>query len=258
MSIFLITARPNWLVPVFRQTGFMVEYKRFPADYTWRPFLDLSDTVYDDAAILTSIGDLQAADITLNGLIVAAGADIVTALTQSGTALVNAANAQTTADEALAAAAEANGGALDAVAEIKRRLPMTFSLMSDEFVWEAGTKQYATSSLIGYNWTAFSVQQNAVARHQFVARAGKYTINILCQKASNSGTIDFTLDGNPLVTALDLYAAAANNTFIHTITNVTVNDNGDHDIAFGVPAKNPSSSGYYTGMQKIWGFRTGD
>jgi hypothetical protein len=145
---------------------------------------------------------------------------------------------------------------ISSITDIKARLPQTFSLMSDEFVWEAGTKAYAVSTVSPYNFIAFTTTLNAVARRYFTARAGTYTINILASKSNNAGKLDFALDGTPFLTALDLYAATAVPFFVQTVTGVVLNNNGDHEIAFSVPAKNPSSSAYYTGIFKIWGYKT--
>jgi len=129
---FLLNNRPNWIIPVFRQTGFIIEYKRFPADYMWRGFLDLSGVVFDptslqdqidalvatDETFATQIIDLAATDVSLAadiasaiGQASAAQADATTALANAATALTAANEADDTADAAQSTATAAGAAA---------------------------------------------------------------------------------------------------------------------------------------------------
>lgn len=56
---FLLNGRPNWIVPLFRQIGNVIEYKRFPADYKWREFLDLSSVAGDASEALETANEAQ-------------------------------------------------------------------------------------------------------------------------------------------------------------------------------------------------------
>src|SRR3972149_1320668 len=92
---FLLTTKPNWIIPVFRQTGFIIEYKRFPADYMWRPFIDLSEVIVD----LTDINDaIEALDTA-----------VIAAQSTADTALTTATIAESQANIGIADAATAYG-----------------------------------------------------------------------------------------------------------------------------------------------------
>lgn len=39
----LITQVVRWFAPIFQQVGNLIQYKRFPADYMWRDFIDFTD-----------------------------------------------------------------------------------------------------------------------------------------------------------------------------------------------------------------------
>lgn len=145
----------------------------------------------------------------------------------------------------------------NAIDEIKARQPDHFEIMTDEFIWTSGTKVYAVSNFLPYNWLAFSTTNTAVAQRTIQCRAGKYTINILTQKDSARARLDMGIDGTTILSALDLYAPSANNTFIHTLTNVAINSNIDHVLVIAANGHNASSSGYTMGISKIWGYRTG-
>lgn len=59
----LMINRPNWFSPIFSQVGNMIKYKRFPADYMERDFLDLQPLVDGIEALGTEVTSLQT-DVT--------------------------------------------------------------------------------------------------------------------------------------------------------------------------------------------------
>jgi hypothetical protein len=245
MSIFLLTTRPNWIVPVFRQTDMLIEYKRFPADYIWRPFLDLSGVVYDDTAVWDAISELEATDTATLEALALIGADAATAQATADSALANAATAQTTAenaqetaDEALALAGSAVG--LSALPDNIYLTPENFRAIVTGFTAptsQAGQWTHSYSDLAG---------SGAIGDAKVLLGAGDYEFTIGYVKAADAGNLALKIDGAGSVTAIPAMYNAT--TQLSQLTQGTLANGvtaGLHTIRLEVTGKAPASSGFH-------------
>jgi hypothetical protein len=86
----------------------------------------------------------------------------------------------------------------------------------------------------------------------FFIKAGTYTFHRLLFKASDSGKVDWTLDGASIVTGEDHYNGV--NTFgvENTTGSIVITGDGMHTLVATVNGKNGSSSSYYTNYAAVW------
>jgi len=184
---FLINARPNWIVPVFRQTGNIIEYKRFPADYMWRSFLDLSGVAVDLTPINEAIAELQLVDAAMLASIEAVAALANTANETAETAL-------STANDALAAV----GTAADRDA----------AWMVDEsaIIGETGTNSISTSYIYGVAWFTANAGSAFRWRDTLDMSLGG-TFKFWFHRFPTGGISNLSVDGNNLGT-INFYNAS--------------------------------------------------
>jgi len=259
---FLLTERPNWLIPTFRQqietepVSVKIQYKRFPSDYMWRDFLDLTPFITNITDINTQIQDIlntlnnmqvqidetEGIAIDAYDLAIIAGDIANAALTDAANAQVSADTANNTADDALALATAGGGG---------RRATM----WADEFHYTAGTPVLLHSSTYRYNFIRYTDTLNAKFTTSFVSGAlndgGLY---FLCTKSANSGIITAKIDGTTVGSA-DLYSATTLNNELALIgfgfSNPTF-PAGYHKLEVETTGKFASSSGYAASITKIY------
>jgi len=237
---FLLIERPNWVVPIFRQVDNVIQMKRFPADYKWRDFIDLTAIVAsipsDLADTLTGIG--EAIDTLAAGVVDAqtsAAAATVAAATAQSTA-DGAVSYNTTQDAAIAAAAAAAAGNTSL-------LPQRGHFHSEEQAVTTGTEARNTDSTYPFAGGKYTSTQNAVIEFYLTCRAGSHlVISVLGQKIASGGVITMWLDGTQ-VNSQDCYAAVTDKAFTwgQTLGAIAA---GDHVLAFKCLTKNGSSSGY--------------
>lgn len=252
---FLLTPRPNWLLPLFQQTGLVLEYKRFPADYMWRPFLDLSELSFDTTDIDEAIAALEMSVTDLYDLMDLANADIlllytglsdaniaiVAAQNDATNALADAAAAQATADAALAAA----GGATPK----NRRVTM----FHDEANVSGGALTLNINAGFINNYASFSTVQGFNAYQSFACDLmPACKLYFIGTKSNASGIMSVYLDGN-FVSNLDWYNST---TLLNQIQFISFAANaisaGRHVLRLEVATKNGSSSGYALTLTKYW------
>lgn len=226
MSILLIN-RPNWIVPVFQEliesdpTVYKIQFKRFPADYMWRDFLDLTPIMLG----------MEALDLTATE-----------ALVTANQAVTDAAAAQNTADEALALGG-AGGGA--------RRATMWM----DEAHYVTGTPTRQINSAYIGNVIVFTTTLFAEFTFSFVSGALNDGELVFVGTRSNaSGEIDIFVDDEFMVT-IDLYNST---TLINQemsaafgLGNPTFAA-GYHKLRVRVQDKHASSLGYACALSKIY------
>lgn len=248
---FLLTTKPNWLLPVFRQTGLVLEYKRFPADYMWRPFLDLSELSFDTTDIDDAIAALEMSVTDLYDLMDLANADIlalytglsdaniaiVAAQNDATNALSDAAAAQATADAALAAAGGAaafpNGHTLS---------PRALKTLSGGFA------QPSFSTSVWLSQFCLMSGLNTEAEITLPFAAGNWVVEMLVTKGATSG--DTTLYFDNVDKGFSSGYAASNTNAILTwvVNSVTA---GLHTARFKITGHQPSSSGYTLAASQI-------
>lgn len=207
---FLLTTHPNWLLPVFQQTGFILEYKRFPSDYMWRPFLDLSELSVD-------LTDINTAISTLEGQV----ADHETRID----------TAQAAADAAAATAAAAAVG-----------YPSGHTL--SPYALEAVSGGFAPPVFSNTSWLSHYCLingLNAEAKIRLPFEAGNWSIHMMGVKHSTAGDITCYFDGVSLGFVGAYAAANALFVFSWVVNSVVA---GMHEVSFKVTGHQPSSTGY--------------
>lgn len=257
MPMILLIQKPNWIIPVFRQTGLIVEYKRFPADYMWRPFLDLSELSVDLTAIYASIAALEATDIVLADGITDAAALALAAADAADEALAAANEADDTADAAQAAADAAQATADAALASSGVANPTTCRVFADELIYVTGTPSTVQSSAVPYGVSVSTTTDLAACRYWVDLKAGTWEFHFNALKRNDCGRVVISLDSIILENTLDLYAAATNIMFVRSYTGITIPADGRYQLGFTVSGKNGSSAGFVFAPYKFWGRRTG-
>lgn len=96
---------------------------------------------------------------------------------------------------------------------------------------------------------ASAAYQNASAdadsfTHSFMLKGGTYTFVRLGITAPNSGIIDWTLDGTPILSSDDYYSAGLTVNVRKSTGSISVVGNGRHVLTGTVNGKNASSGGY--------------
>lgn len=256
---FLLTGRPNWIIPLFQQTGNILQYKRFPADYMWRDFLDLSSLVFDPTDINEAIAALDAevtaaydlaasayeyAD-TANSQAAIGIADAATAYALAESASIDAGNAQTDATTALTNAATAQATADAALAgtllpDCAYLVPSNFRTITVGFttpVLQSGQWTHAYSDLNG---------SGSIADCKILLAAGDYDFSLGYIKGADEGNLALKVDGTGSTTSIpSMYNAT---TLLGQIVEgqlVTGLAAGLHTIRLEVLGKSPSSSGFH-------------
>jgi hypothetical protein len=256
---FLLTGRPNWIIPLFQQTGYILQYKRFPADYMWRDFLDLSSLVFDPTDINDAIAALDAEVTAVNELATSAYeyadtansqaaigiADAATAYALAESASIDAGNAQTTANTALTNAATAQATADAALAgtllpDCAYLVPSNFRTISVGFatpVLQAGQWTNAYSDLNG---------SGAIADCKILLEAGDYDFSLGYIKWNSAGNLALKVDGTGSTTSIpSMYNAT---TLLGQIIEgqlISSLSAGLHTIRLEVLGKNLSSAGFH-------------
>jgi hypothetical protein len=281
MTILSVT-RPNWIVPLFRQTGYVIEYKRFPADYRWREFLDLSEidtriTAIEanlPANLAATLATMTAATATAQARANEGVANAATAQstanaanTNASTANANAADAQATADNAVSAAAAAQSTANSALStanaalptsSIANYLPNRFAIFSDELIPITGTNQRFLDAT-NYPYGTINLINSSTGEYQFqvCVQAGTYTIHILYQRANNRAKMRLYHDATALGSEIEGYNSTPIYVNEAVQTGISIPVNGVYLFRFIVTGRNASNTtAYYFGAYKIWGERT--
>jgi len=166
--------------------------------------------------------------------------DLSDMITDTSAAAAAAAAAQTTANLAL------NQSTWD-----------SFSFFGDELRYTVGTPIRAIAATVPYNWLTYTTTNLASARFDVQMRPGTWTLNILTHKRPDAANLSVTIDGNLVLNALNLYAAANNFTYLHTITGLTIGTDPIKDIVFLADGHTSPSSSYIMCITKCWGYRTG-
>lgn len=245
---FLLINRPNWVVPVFQEviesdpTVYKIQFKRFPADYMWRDFLDLSSILVGMEALDTLA---TGANTTANQALLDA-ADAQTsannAQTDATQALSDAATAQATADAALALGG-AGGGA--------RRATMWM----DEAHYIVGTPTTLVGDAYIGNFIRYTTTDLAEFTMSFVSGAlNDGGVYLLGTKSNNSGIVEVRIDGTLLGTA-DLYNATTLNNQLMLIGFGFGNPTfaaGYHKLSVKVNGKFVSSLGFAAAFTKVY------
>lgn len=266
----LVDGTPTFIIPVFQQTGFIVQYKPFASFYQWTDFLDFTDfdsrmTAIEASipadlaatidAIITELGTIGVAAVTAQAAadlaqaqaaavqsnldstninVTAAAAAAAAAQTTANTGVTNAATAQ-----AAAVAAQATANAASTPATLPRRI----LLMSEAQEVTAGTEVRLIDGTYPFAAGKYTNTQNAVIQHLFTCRAGAHlVVSILSSKSSANGIVTVYLDGTLVITQ-ETYQVAVDKAFIFGATLGAIVA-GDHTIEFKCLTKNASSSGY--------------
>ena len=250
----LVSSAPTFVLPIFRQTGYLVEFKPFASYYQWATFFDFSEFDTRITAIEAGLpADLAA---TLADMVAATS----TAQTTADSAVTAAAAAQSTANGAVstntsqaasisanaAAAAAAQSTANTALSNSTTNaglLPSRGHFHSEEQAVITGTEARNTDATYPFAGGKYTSTQNAVIEFYLTCRAGAHLIvSVLAQKSSASGVITMYLDGT-LVNTSDHYAAVTDKNFSYGQTTSAIAQ-GDHVLSFKCLTKNGSSSGY--------------
>ncbi len=100
-----------------------------------------------------------------------------------------------------------------------------------------------TSSVLNGAWLQSTAANNDEIEYWFPLDAGSYDFHRVHDKASDSGKIDWYLDGTLIVSGQDLYnATTVRNDDVST--TVTVTGTGGHILQALINGKNASSSGF--------------
>jgi len=238
----LINGRPNWIIPLFRQTGNVIEYKRFPADYMWRGFLDLSSIIFDDTAIMASLEDIDDAIVALMTQDDVQDDAIATAQAAADAAQAAADAAQDTADDALA-------GNTVAAKPKNRRV----TLWHDEANVSGGTFSHVADTLARYNSLSFTTVTGVNAVQSFACDtmpACKFFF--LGVTAPSNGIMQLYIDETAIAT-VDWWSAGTVRNVIKSVSFVaSAIGSGRHTIRLEVTTKNASSSGFSLTLTKYW------
>ena len=134
----------------------------------------------------------------------------------------------------------------------------SFAFFGDELRYTVGSPIRAVASTVPYNWLTYTATDLASARFDVQMRPGTWTLNILTHKRPDAANLSVSIDGNVVLNALNLYAAANNFVYLHTITGIEVGDDPVKDIVFLADGHTSPSSSYIMVVTKCWGYRTGD
>lgn len=151
-----------------------------------------------------------------------------------------AAAAQTTANEALT-----------------RSTWDSFAFYGDELRYTVGTPIRAVSASVPYNWLTYTTTNLASARFDVQMRPGTWTLKLLTHKRPDAANLTVSLDGVVILNQLNLYAAANDFLYLHTITGVVAGTDPIKDIVFLADGHTNPSSSYIMVVTKFWGYRTG-
>lgn len=213
----LMNNRPNWIIPLFRQVDFMIQYKRFPADYKWRDFIDLTDFDARMTAIEASIPpDLAATLDAMTGYISDAATAAAAAQAQADYATAAAAAVQSNLDatnayNATQDAAIATAAAAAAAATPSNQLPNNIFIDSVQNHLVAGSSLVigVSGSYINNHASVMLTPANGDSWDvTFLCAAGTYLLRIIAPTNLNSPKTDVYIDGN-LLTTFDWYSNPA-------------------------------------------------
>lgn len=208
------------IVPVFQQDGAVIQYKRFPRDYMWRPLFDFSDIIASEIS-----------------------ASLEAALIDIGEGINNAQNAANQANNDISAI------------NAKLALIAEFSWFADEMQWTVGIPARSITGAVPYNWCTYTLTLSANAIKTFYCTAGTYEVRILLPKGSNYGKVDIAIDGAGIAAGYDLYSAANDFANELVVQNVTLNG-FSHGLTITCVGKNAASTGYAMTLVKFWGRKT--
>ncbi len=138
--------------------------------------------------------------------------------------------------------------------------------LHDNMAQHAHRFHYTSRVLVG---SAIAIQNNTSQAHYHYSRQnpsangdsfelacvldeGTYTLNVLGATNTNCGMVNWTLDGVPLATGQDWYAATPANNVIMTTSNIVVASAGRHLLVGTINGKNGASSGYTLNLTAIW------
>jgi hypothetical protein len=85
----------------------------------------------------------------------------------------------------------------------------------------------------------------------FMLKPGTYKLKILGKTSSDSGKVDWSIDGAPIVSGQDWYTASTQQNVI-MVVNVEVTGEGQHVLRGTINGKNASSSGYGLYLTAMW------
>jgi len=243
--MYLLTTKPNWFMPVFQQVGNVVQFKRFPADYMWRDFLDLSGLAFDDTDINAAIAALEATDVDQYALLDGVAADIIDLQNRATDVEAAAVAAQNDATTSLAndAALDTRIDALESFAG-GTFFPDSAYIVPSQFAggrW--GTPSLQSGQWLHMYWTISGV--GTVEEIKVPLSAGNYNISIGYIKTAGSGRIAIKLDGTLFPsTRLDFYNST---TQLAQYSDVLLKNSvsaGVHTLRLEMDGKNASSSGF--------------
>lgn len=132
-------------------------------------------------------------------------------------------------------------------------LPKRGQMWGEEMTALAGTAVLSAVNT-GARYNIYSYQSGypnaASAGWNFVCEAGNYTFDVLYMKATQTGIIDFYIDGASIATGLDTYAAGTTWNQVYTIT-VNGLAAGLHTFKYIVNGKNAASTAYAFFVTKV-------
>lgn len=249
---FLLTTRPNWLLPVFQQTGLILEYKRFPSDYMWRPFLDLSELAFDTSDIDAAISALEMSVTDLYDLMDLANADILALYTGLSNANIAIVAAQNDATNALAdaAAAQATANAAAAASAIADK---TIERFADSAIVTGATASIAANTAYRYNYVRFTTLLAAVWEWYFVAdlSAGA-SINVLYEQGTGQGTIDLKINGVGVGSKDFSTGGTLNNALWTVALSAGVHGVGRHVLRLQPGGAGSVGGAFALSLHKVW------
>jgi len=134
----------------------------------------------------------------------------------------------------------------------------SFAFGGDELRPVVGSILLSIQATFPYNWIAFTTTNLASMRFDTQMREGTWTLKILTMKRNDACDLTVSIDGVVVLNQLNLYAAAADNDYLHTITGIEVGSDPVKDIVFLADGNTSPSSGFVMVITKVWGYRTGD
>lgn len=259
---FLLNPKPNWIMPVFRQQivedpfSVKIQFKRFPADYMWRDFIDLTVILSLITAINAQIADMLD---TMNNMQVQIDETEAIAIDAYELAVV----AQDLANDGIIDAATAYGLAEAASNDAAAALALASAgggarratMWMDEAHYTVGTPTTLIGDAYLGNFVRYTTTNLAEFTFSFVSGAlNDGGIYLLGAKGATSGIVEVRIDGT-LVGTVDLYNATTLNNQLLLIGfgfgNPTFTA-GYHKLSVKVNGKHASSSGWAAAFTKIY------